>query len=225
MLLSIRDESPRSCSNTMRLDCCSLIILFYGFASTLVSPSWAKEMDHGKRQSRFDRSFSLPLHQAPSPHLRESNSSNLPKRSSHNLLIQGASIHSLTIPVFQAAAALSVFYDGIVRECASNWADIPPLPNLCITNHFFVLTLNGVGRTIPWSLVAEIAANMLSVTRMGFTGTYDLRYFNPDYVNGMGASAQRTGVLLYGVLVQFRMGTGIGGMNHMFIDASSNGGS
>ena len=75
--------------------------------------------------------------------------------------------------------------------------------------------MQGIGQPIPWALVAEIAGNMLLVTAIGFTGTYDIRYVNTAFLNGQGVG----NIIREGVAVQFRMMALLGQMGSVTIDS------
>ena len=115
-------------------------------------------------------------------------------KRAHSLQIHHMKVRSMAVPVIRAASALTVFYSIVLRECVSKWAHIPPLYVVRITNGFFALELYSTTSPIPWALVAEVASNMLAVTEMGFTGTYDIWYADRRFM--------RTAT---GVLVQFRI--------------------
>lgn len=48
------------------------------------------------------------------------------------------------------------------------------------------VSLNG----IPWSFVASFAAKMINATLLGYTGTYDIMYLDPE-------NPQESGVLVW----------------------------
>ena len=125
----------------------------------------------------------------------------------HHLQIQHVEIHSFTVPVCRAALALSAFYYRILHESVSSWSALPPHETLRITNGFFALCLMSLNGPVPWTLLAEIAENMLSMTGMGFTGTYDIWYGDPMF-NGIGR-----------VLVQFRVGREVGVDGSVIVDS------
>ena len=125
---------------------------------------------------------SLLLRHANIPHKGESTHPPLSKRV-HNLCIRNVRIYSFTVPVFRAATSLYSFYHFIWRQSSSDWAAVPPLPSLRITNGFFSFSLVGNGRPIPWDMVAEVAGNMARLTAMGFTGTYDIWYLDRRYAH------------------------------------------
>ena len=200
----------------MRPWLCSLYLLVCGFISTSASPPPLKQVNHHKDHGPIKETHSLLLYDVPDIHHRTPPPTLRHQKRAHTLRIHSMSIHRLTIPIFSAAPSLALFYTAIVRECIASWSDLPPLFHLHITNGFFALSLQGIGRPIPWSLVAEVAGNMLVVTRLGFTGTWDMRYV--DEQRRVGAV-----YMAYGVLVQFRIGEGAG-MGSLVVDAPVLGG-
>ncbi|KAL8824435.1 MAG: hypothetical protein Q9191_005056 [Dirinaria sp. TL-2023a] len=187
-------------------------------AASIALPQNVEQIGLRRPDNRSDRSFSLLAHRhhAFLPYRKNfasSSSYTLSKRT-HNMRIHDVKVYAITMPVFRAAASLSSFYAAIVRECASNWIDIPPLWSLRISSGVFALAMQGVGQPIPWALVAEVAANMLMVTTTGFTGTYDLRYVNTAALNGEEVGQ----IVREGVSVQFRIGDFVGQMGSINID-------
>lgn len=165
---------------------------------------------------------SLLLRHGSLPHRNESAHPPLSKRM-HNFRISHVRIHTITVPVFRAAASLYSFYHYIWRQSSSDWAALPPLPSLRITNGFFSFVLAGTRGPIPWEMVAEVAANMARLTAMGFTGTYDIWYLDERYAReGDDAITAAVGGWLGlggGVLVRFRIGFEVGGTGSVVVDA------
>ena len=178
----------------MRFTCCALPALLIAFA-TRVTPAALTSDPKDSRSGvcSFRPSDWPPRYDRYISHRDMATHPSLSKRA-HSLQIQYMQLHSMTVPVFQAARALSIFYSIVLRESASRWAHIPPLYVLRITNGFFALELYSTTSPIPWALIAEVASNMLAVTEMGFTGTYDIWYTDRGIT--------RSGI---GVLVKFRI--------------------
>ena len=179
----------------MRLIYCNFLVLLILLAIPSVTPD---ALFHRSKDSNFKRlllqySAQRSRHDRYLSHGGMTAHPALSKRA-HSLQIHHMQLHSMTVPVIQAASALSIFYSIILRECASRWAHIPPLYVMRITNGFFALELYSTTHPVPWALVAEVASNMLAVTEMGFTGTYDIWYADRRLM--------RTGI---GVLVKFRI--------------------
>lgn len=72
-------------------------------------------------------------------------------------------------------------------------------------------------------MVAEVAGNMARLTAMGFTGTYDIWYLDRRYAhdggNSIAANFCGRARLGDGVLVEFRIGVGVGGAGSVVVDA------
>jgi hypothetical protein len=99
----------------------------------------------------------------------------LNKRNS-NLQIDHMKIYQMVIPIRFAANYLFHFYSRVLRECLTHWVHVQPVPEFSITLGPFEMTLRSTLGPVPWSLVSEVAVNMLAVTALGFTGTYDMWY-------------------------------------------------
>ena len=180
----------------MRLVFCNLLGLLILLATPSVTPD-----PHLKTPKDSNLKTHL-LHSSPQRSLQDRHTSHdgtmtahlpLSKRA-HSLRIDHIQVHSMTVPVMQAASALSMFYAIVLQECASKWAHLPPLYVMRITNGFFALELYSSTGPVPWALVAEVASNMLAVTARGFTGTYDI-WYEDKRIMTMGI----------GVLVKFRI--------------------
>ena len=197
----------------MRLLMFSLGLVFC-FVTTLSIPTLHRDTDRDRHGSLNERlSYS-----SPSLHHGEPIIPVLSKRARHNLQIHHIDILTFAVPFFDAAAALAYFYNSIIQRCLSEWTAFPPLYHLRITNGYFSLTLYGNGGRIPWTLVAEMAGNMLLITQRGFVGTYDLWYVNGGYKGHPapalgGEENDAGGSDGPGVLVQFRIERRIGNGN------------
>ena len=197
----------------MRLLMFSIGLVFY-IVTTLSIPTLHRNTDRDRRGSPNEKlSYS-----SPSLHHEEPTIPVLSKRARHDLQIHHIDILTFAVPFFNAAAALAYFYNSIIQRCLSEWTAFPPLYHLRITNGYFSLTLYGNGGRIPWTLVAEMAGNMLLITQRGFVGTYDLWYVNGGYKGHLAAAlgdgeSQPGDTDGPGVLVQFRFERRIGNGN------------
>lgn len=108
----------------------------------------------------------------------------LNKRTS-NLQIDHMKIYQMVIPIRFAANYLFHFYSRVLRECLTHWVDVQPVPELGITLGPFEMRLRSTLGPVPWSLVSEVAINMLAVTALGFTGTYDMWYTGIQHVSAV----------------------------------------
>jgi hypothetical protein len=93
-----------------------------------------------------------------------------------NFQIHHMKIHQMVIPIRFAANYLCQFYSRVLRDCLTHWVHAQPVPVFSITLGPFEMTFRSTLGPVPWSLVSEVAFNMLSVTALGFTGTYDMWY-------------------------------------------------
>ena len=194
----------------MRLLMFSLGFVFYTVTTTSI-PTLHRDIGRDRQGSLNERlSYS-----SPTLHYGDPTFPVLSKRARHNLQIHHVEIQSFAVPFFNAAAALAFFYSSIIQRCLNEWTAFPPLYHLRITNGYFSLMLYGNGGRIPWTLVAEMAGNMLMMTQRGFMGTYDLWYVNGGYKGhlpaALGGGGSETGSPDGpGVLVQFRFERRIG---------------
>ena len=99
-----------------------------------------------------------------------------------DLRIGNIQILTATVPVWSAAQVLETFYSSIFENALGPWANIP-LPTHLILNYGcleLTMTLThtdgDIPRGIPWAFVRNWSWNMLCVTRLGFVGTYRMRY-------------------------------------------------
>ena len=118
---------------------------------------------------------------------------------SDNLRIRRIDILSGSIPIAVAAHSLELFYHAILYNALAPWSVWPPQQALVMTMGPLQLTMNvvydgGVPQGIPWAFIRNFARNMMAMTALGFTGTYDMYYsrqsvspltnfrfpFNPD---------------------------------------------
>lgn len=90
-----------------------------------------------------------------------------------------------SVPIAAAAHSLEKFYLAILSNALASWCSLPPQPVLQITMGPLQLTMNVVGNNgipqgIPWVFVRNFARNMLAMTALGFTGTFDMYYDTDD---------------------------------------------
>lgn len=110
-----------------------------------------------------------------------------------DLVARHIQIVTSTVPIADAVNALQVFYNSILYNALAPWGNMEPQVALRMTMGCLELTMEVVSdrtrtrRGIPWAFVRNFARNMLTMTTMGFTGTYDMYYstnlgyyFNPD---------------------------------------------
>lgn len=102
-----------------------------------------------------------------------------------------------SVPIATAAHSLEGFYSAILSNALTSWCNQLPQQALVMTMGPLQLTMNvvvnsGVPQGIPWAFVRNFARNMLAMTSMGFTGSYNMYYsrlmdyelpFNPGVVN------------------------------------------
>lgn len=100
---------------------------------------------------------------------------------SDDLRIRRIDILSSSIPIAVAAHSLELFYHAILYNALAPWSVWPPQQALVMTMGHLQLTMNvvydgGVRQGIPWAFVRNFARNMIAMTALGFTGTYDMYY-------------------------------------------------
>ena len=89
-----------------------------------------------------------------------------------------------TVPIWSAARALESFYTSILSHAMGPWANLRLLPRLDVDFGCLLLTMRVITgdrsprRGIPWIFVRNFARNMLTMTRLGFTGTYSILYLS-----------------------------------------------
>ena len=103
--------------------------------------------------------------------------------SDDDLRVQGVTILTTTVPIWDAVRVLAVFYGSILDRALSSWATIPEQPVVIINMGCLQLTINvpfagDSPRAIPWAFVRNFARNMLAMTRRGFTGTYRMWFIS-----------------------------------------------
>lgn len=107
------------------------------------------------------------------------------------LRIRSIVILTGSVPIAAAACSFERFYQAILFNALAPWCSLPPQQFLRMTMGPLQLTMNvvlynGIPQGIPWAFVRNFARNMLAMTAMGFTGTFDMYYetdegstFNP----------------------------------------------
>ena len=100
---------------------------------------------------------------------------------SDDLRVRVTRILTTSVPITTAAYSLEFFYNAILLNALNHWCSQPPQQVLFVTMGSLQLSMTilfdgGVQQGIPWDFVRNFARNMLAVTAMGFTGTYDMYY-------------------------------------------------
>ena len=100
---------------------------------------------------------------------------------SDDLRIRRIEILTSSIPIAVAAYSLEMFYNAILHNALAPWCTRPPQQALVMTMGPLQLTMtvvanSGVAQGIPWPFVRNFARNMLAMTALGFTGTYNMFY-------------------------------------------------
>ena len=108
-----------------------------------------------------------------------------------DLRVRWINIVSGSVPIAAAAHSLQMFYNAILFNTLTQWCTQPPQQVMVMTMGRLQLTMkivvgSGVRQGIPWAFVRNFARNMLAMTAMGFTGTYDMVYLR---VNDLFPSA------------------------------------
>lgn len=103
------------------------------------------------------------------------------------LRVRQITIFTSTVPIISATHHLDFFYNTILYNALTTWAEMPAQPILCFSLGCLRLTISvvcnpGPPRGIPWAFVRNLARNMIVMTRAGFAGTYMMHYWP---VNGM----------------------------------------
>jgi len=99
-----------------------------------------------------------------------------------DLVVRRIDIVTGMVPIANSANALLAFYNSILFHALAPWANTQPQVALRMTMGCLELTMQVVfersrtRRGIPWAFVRNFARNMLMMTTMGFTGTYDMYY-------------------------------------------------
>lgn len=101
----------------------------------------------------------------------------------NDLWVRRINILTSCIPYTSAAPFLDIFYRTLLFHTLESWHN-PPQPHLTMTMGRLQLTMRvmldpGAPQRIPWAFVRNFAINMLAMTAMGFTGTYDMFYMTP----------------------------------------------
>lgn len=101
-----------------------------------------------------------------------------------DLWVRRINILTNCIPYTSAAPVLELFYRTLLFHTLESWHTRPPQPHLTLTMGRLQLTMTVVldldaPQPIPWAFVRNFAINMMAMTAMGFTGTYDMYYMTP----------------------------------------------
>ena len=127
------------------------------------------------------KSIGSPIHvddKASIINIPRTRSINTRKRSI-TLPLYRARRYSEIVPIQYAASSLWLFYSALERQANGPWSTHPMQQELWVklgNLRIRFVSLNG----IPWSFVASFAAKMINATLLGYTGTYDMTYFDPD---------------------------------------------
>lgn len=105
------------------------------------------------------------------------------------LRVRQINIFTSTFPIISATRFLDFFYNSILYNALTTWAEIPPPPTLTFCLGYLRLTMTvvcnpGPPRGIPWAFVRNFARNMIVMTRVGFAGTYMMHYWPANGVVG-----------------------------------------
>ena len=121
---------------------------------------------------------------APIVHITEREISVIRKRV-NALTLHSARRHTQIVPVQYAASSLWLFYSALERQARGPWRFNPEQDELWVklgNLRLCFVSLDGV----PWNFVAWFAAKMINATLLGYTGTYDMVYLDPDDTNHGG---------------------------------------
>lgn len=80
------------------------------------------------------------------------------------------------LPVRTAASTLASFYRDTIYNADHVWPIALPAHDLKITQGALTLRLSCKRRTIPWSMVRDLAEVFLRATQEGFTGRFEGRF-------------------------------------------------
>ena len=102
-----------------------------------------------------------------------------------DLWIRGIILQSCHVPITAAAYSLERFYNAVLANAQGAWGTMEPQQSLMMTMGPLQLSMHivldsRVRQGIPWAFVRNFARNMLAVTAMGFTGTYDMYFTRFD---------------------------------------------
>ena len=102
-----------------------------------------------------------------------------------DLWIRGIILQTCHVPITAAAYSLDRFYNAVLANARDTWGSMEPQQSLMMTMGPLSLSMhivldNRVTQGIPWAFVRNFARNMLAVTAMGFTGTYDMYFTRFD---------------------------------------------
>lgn len=127
------------------------------------------------------RSLDSPVlieYKAPIINIPRAVTSTTRKRST-TLSLYSARRYSQIVPIQIAANCLWLFYAAVERQARGPWSTHPPQRELWVrlgNLRICFVSLN----EIPWSFVASFAAKMINATLLGYTGTYDIVYMDPE---------------------------------------------
>ena len=100
-----------------------------------------------------------------------------------NLILRRAQNVAIIVPIPITALQLAAFYSKIYDQCVMDWiVNFPENMESFIIRSAglelsFVVNENSI-HGVPWAFVRDFATTMRALTASGFTGCYDLGYWN-----------------------------------------------
>ena len=173
------------------------------FLGVLAYPSVLPRRDEHSRPDEIQASAILPQYvSAPgiykSQHVSIRSTDAIARRDDEqgdSLRIRRIVIVTASIPIVAAAHSLERFYNAILFNALAPWCSLPPQRSLQMTMGPLQLSMEvvdnyGIPQGIPWAFVRNFARNMLAMTALGFTGTFNMYYdtdgsfpFNARFLN------------------------------------------
>lgn len=103
-----------------------------------------------------------------------------------DLTVRRITVLTSSVPVPAATRFFEVFYRTLLYHTLDIWSRQPPQHQLVLRMGHLQLTMNvmfswGPPQAIPWAFVVDFARNMLTMTGLGFAGTYDMYYTRGDH--------------------------------------------
>lgn len=186
------------------------------FLSVLAYPSVLPRSDEHSSPDKTQNSAILPQYVSgpgsyKSQHVSLRSTDVITRRDDEQgdpLRIRRIVIVTGSVPIAAAAHSFEKFYLAILYNALAPWCSLPPQQGLQMTMGPLQLTMSvvhsyGISQGIPWAFVRNFARNMLAMTALGFTGTFDMYY---DTDNGSPFYAQFPN---FGVDVRLRVLWGI----------------
>ena len=163
------------------------------FLSVLADPSVLPRNDEHLSPDKTQDSAILPQYvSAPgsykSQHVSLRSTDVITRRDDEQadaLRIRRIVIMTGSVPIAAAAHSLETFYLAILYNALAPWCSIPPQQALQMTMGPLQLTMNvvaseGIAQGVPWAFVRNFARNMLAMTALGFTETFEMYYDTYD---------------------------------------------